>query len=38
MRYLMVLVAILVCLGAAGCVSSDKKITPPDSVLDPRGQ
>jgi hypothetical protein len=28
MRYLMTLVAILIGLGAAGCVSSDKKITP----------
>ena len=37
MRYLVSLLALLVCLGTNGCVT-DKKLTPPDSVLDPRGQ
>jgi len=35
MRYLVSLLALLVCLGTHGCVT-DKKLTPPDSVLDPR--
>ena len=37
MRYLVSLLALLVCLGTHGCVT-DKKLTPPDSVLDPRSQ
>jgi hypothetical protein len=31
----MTIIAVLLCLGAQGCVT-DKKLTPPDSVLDPR--
>ncbi len=38
MRYAMTILAVLFCLGNAGCVSSDKKVTPPDHVIDPRGQ
>jgi hypothetical protein len=37
MRYLMTIMLVLACLAAQGCVT-DKKLTPPDSVLDPRGQ
>jgi hypothetical protein len=37
MRYAMAIIAVLLCLGAQGCVT-DKKLTPPDAVLDPRGQ
>jgi len=37
MRCLVSLLALLVCLGTHGCVT-DKKLTPPDSVLDPRSQ
>ena len=38
MRYAMTILAVLFCLGTQGCVSSDKKVTPPDHVIDPRGQ
>ena len=38
MRYVIAVIAALFCLGAQGCGTSDKKITPPDHVLDPRGQ
>jgi hypothetical protein len=38
MRYVMAIIAVLFCLCAQGCGTSDKKITPPDHVLDPRGQ
>jgi hypothetical protein len=37
MRHVITIVAVLLCLGATGCVT-DKKLTPPDGVLDPRGQ
>jgi hypothetical protein len=32
-----VTLAVLVCLGTQGCVT-DRKLTPPDHVLDPRGR
>jgi hypothetical protein len=35
MRYVLTLAAVLICLGAQGCVS--QKLAPPDHVLDPRG-
>jgi hypothetical protein len=37
MRYAMALIVVLTCLGVQGCVT-DKKLTPPDSVMDPRNQ
>jgi hypothetical protein len=37
MRYLITIIIVLGCLGAQGCVT-DKKLTPPESVMDPRGQ
>ena len=37
MRNFMTIIIVLGCLGAQGCVT-DKKLTPPDSVMDPRGQ
>jgi len=37
MRYITMIVAVLICVGAHGCVT-DKKLMPPESVLDPRGQ
>ena len=37
MRYAMTIIAVLLCVTAHGC-ATDKHLTPPDSVLDPRGQ
>jgi hypothetical protein len=37
MRFLIVVGAVLYCVGFQGCVSSERKLTPPDHVLDPRG-
>ncbi len=37
MRYVATIILVLGCIAAQGCVT-DKKLTPPDSVLDPRGQ
>ena len=37
MRYAIMITAVLLGLGLAGCVT-DKKLTPPEAVLDPRGQ
>jgi hypothetical protein len=37
MRYAIAMLLALTCLSAQACVT-DKKLTPPDSVLDPRGQ
>jgi hypothetical protein len=37
MRHVIIIVTVLLCLGATACVT-DKKLTPPDAVLDPRGQ
>jgi hypothetical protein len=37
MRYILAMLVVLICVGAQGCVS-DKPMTPPDSVLNPRGQ
>jgi hypothetical protein len=37
MRKAVTVIAVLFCLGAQGCVT-DKKLTPPDHVIDPRGQ
>lgn len=37
MRKAVTVIAVLLCLGAQGCVT-DKKLTPPDHVIDPRGQ
>jgi hypothetical protein len=36
MRHVLTLLAILVCCAAQGCVT-DKKLSPPDHVIDPRG-
>lgn len=38
MKYTLTILAILACLSAQGCVASDKALTPPDHVIDPRGQ
>lgn len=35
MRHVLALATALICLGAQGCVS--QKLTPPDHVMDPRG-
>ena len=37
MRYAMTIIAVLLCVTAHGCVT-DRQLTPPDSVLDPREQ
>jgi hypothetical protein len=37
MRNVATIILVLACIAAQGCVT-DKKLTPPDSVLDPRGQ
>jgi hypothetical protein len=37
MRYLFTMLAVLAVLGASGC-ASDTKLTPPEHVLDPRGE
>ena len=37
MRYAMTIIAVLLCVTVHGC-ATDKHLTPPDSVLDPRGQ
>ena len=37
MRYAMTIIAVLLCVTAHGRVT-DRQLTPPDSVLDPRGQ
>jgi hypothetical protein len=38
MKYTLTILAVLACLSAQGCVASDKALTPPDHVIDPRGQ
>jgi hypothetical protein len=37
MRTALAFAAVLLCLGTQACVT-DKKLSPPDHVIDPRGQ
>lgn len=37
MRYLPMIIAVLLGLSVQGCVT-DKNLTPPDSILNPRGE
>lgn len=37
MRTIITIVMVMLCLGVQGCVT-DKRLTPPDSILDPRSE